>query len=327
MRLLLWLTALFAALYGGYWFMASRAFLAGAETQLARMKAEGTANYSDVSLAGFPSRFDLTITEPRLASRDGAVSWQAAFVQLFALSYRPNRLIAVWPNEQGLTIGGRSLTLTSADLRASVALGASAALPLDHAEIAGDAVSLAGAPGWSATAKRTILASRQSGGPQSHELALVLTGVTLGPALRAALDPAGRHPALLPEIRADAVFDLDRPLDRAAAEIPPRVTAIRMIDMSATWGAMRLTAKGELSAGADGYAAGRIELDATNWRDMLALARDAGLVSADLAGRLENGLAAVAAASGDGEALKLPLIFRDATTWLGPFALGPAPRL
>ena len=72
MRKLIWIVAIFAALYGGYWFVGSRAALTGMEAALDRMKAEGLGTYRAVTLRGFPSRFDITIDKPELVSGTGA---------------------------------------------------------------------------------------------------------------------------------------------------------------------------------------------------------------------------------------------------------------
>lgn len=326
MRLLLWLTGLFAALYGGYWVVGSRAVLSGAEAALAQMQAEGTADYGGLSLAGFPSRFDLTVTSPRLISRDGQAEWSAAFVQVLALAYRPNRLIAVWPNDQTLRLGQTNLAVRSADMRASVALEASTALTLDHAELAADELAIGTSPDWTARAERALLASRQAGGPSSHQLALVLTNLSLAPGLRGAIDPAARLPATLPKVSLDAVAAFDQPIDRTAPQTRPRLTGLQAIRISAEWGSMRLDATGDVAFGPDGLAAGEIEVKARDWRQMLVLMTDAGLLDPDQAETLDRGFTALALAGGDMDLLTFPVTFRDGLTYVGPFPMGLAPR-
>ena len=327
MRLLLWLTGLFAALYSGYWFVGSRAYLSAAETALVQMQAKGMADFDGLSVRGFPSRFDLTLASPRLTSRDGQTEWSAAFVQVFALSYRPNRLIAVLPHEQTLRLGHRTLAITSADMRASVALGAQFDLPLDHAELAADELAVGTTPDWTARAERAVLASRQAGGTSSHQVALVLTNLSLAPGLRAALDPATRHPATLPRVALDAVATFDQPIDRALAETGPRLTGLQAISANAEWGTMKLDATGEVAIGPGGSAEGRIEVKARDWRRMLALMTDTGILSQDQAETLERGFMALALAAGDMDLLTIPVTFRDGLTYVGPFPMGPAPRL
>lgn len=328
MRALLWLTAALAALYSGYWLVGSRALLSGVETALSQMKADGRADYTSVDLHGFPSRFDLTINDPRLIGADGQQSWQAAFVQLFALSYRPNHLIAVWPDEQVLTIGGDTVTLRSTDLRASVTLGASLGLPLDHAELEGHGIDLTSGLGWQLLAEKLVFATRQAtSGAKSHELALVLTGFAPGNDLRRLIDPEGKLPALADTTRATLIADFDRPLDRTFVTAEPRLTALRALDLAFIWGPVSLTAKGDLSVGADGVPTGKISLTVRGWRDLLSLFVTAGALTPDMAGTLENGLAAIETGKDQSAELRLPLTFDRGQVRLGPFLLGPAPRL
>jgi hypothetical protein len=327
MRLILWLVALLALLYGGYWFAASRSFLAGTERVLAPLRAEGTVDYADLTLAGFPSRFDLTVTEPRLVSRDRGAEWRAPFLQIFALSYRPNRLIAVWPDQQWLDYRGLTFSVTSQDMRASAAFGAARSLPLDHAEFAADELVIGTAPDRSVRAERTILASRRTEGPASHQVALVVTNLSLAPGLRAAIDPRERHPATLPSLSFDAIAELDRPLELGQDGRPPRLTALRAILFKADWGTMRIAAQGELARDADGFAAGRIEIEVRDWREVLALAVNGGLLDADDAARIEGGFQAIARESGDETVLRFPLVLKDGLTRFGIIPIGPAPRL
>lgn len=328
MRALLWLTAVLAALYSGYWLVGSRALLSGVETALTQMKSEGRADYTSVELHGFPSRFDLTINGPRLISADGQQSWQAAFVQLFALSYRPNHLIAVWPDEQVLTIGGDILTLHSTDLRASVTLGASLSLPLNHAEVEGQGVDIASDLGWQLITEKLVFATRHATpDAKSHELALVLSGLAPGNDLRRLLDPEGKMPALADTARATLIADFDRPLDRNFVTAEPRLTALRALDLSFIWGPVSLTAKGDLSVGVDRFPTGKVSVTVRGWRDLLSLLVTAGALTPDMASTLENGLAAIETGTGQSSELKLPLTFDRGLMRLGPFLLGPAPRL
>lgn len=327
MRKLLWLTALAAILYGGYWFIGSRAMLSGVKAALAELKAEGRADVASVDLVGFPSRFDVTLAEPRLISADGQTRWQAPFLQFFALSYRPNHLIAVWPHDQTLTLGPEVLTVQSSDLRANANFTAGLTLPLEVATLEGHGLNVASNFGWSVLAEKLILASRQSdGAATSHELALVIDGLAPGDDLRRLIDPDGKHPAATEEARADLVVDFDRPLDRTLTDRPLHVTAIRSIDAHLKWGAMDIAAAGEILAGPDGFPKGRIEISATNWRDVLELFVDSGAVGREDARTYASGLEAVAKGTGDANVLKLPILFDQGFVWLGPILIGPVPR-
>lgn len=327
MRAVIWLTFILAALYGGYWVIGSRAALHGAEAALVQMKAEGRADYASVSIAGFPSRFDLTIDAPTLVSPDGWSGWSAPFVQLLALSYRPNHLIAVFPDSQSFFAGPDRFTLKGERIRASVALSSDRSLALEHAELEGHALELNARAGWQIMAQKLILASRRANASgTSHELALVLSDLAPGADLRALIDPSGQFPAVAGTTRTNLIASFDRPLDRALTQDPARLTALNSIDISLTWGSMALTIKGDLAIDSYGYPAGRLALEARDWHAIYGLLRNGGMIAPEVATQFENGLAEVARAGRDPDVLELPLTFQDGAVWLGPLALGPTPR-
>lgn len=326
MRALLWTTALAAGLYAGYWFVGSHYVLQGTEAALTQMKSEGRADFASVSLQGFPSRFDLTIDAPRLTSADGEIGWQAPFLQLFALSYRPNRLIAVWPHEQTLTVGPDQLALTTDDLRASVDLAATTLLPLDHATLDGRALKLSRPGGGALLSDRILLASRQAGSASEQEVVLVVDGLSADPALKQVIDPNGTLPAKADQARFDALVTFDRPLDRTIVDANPRLQAIQRIAGHFAWGPVQLDLTGDLTINANRDANGAVVLAARNWRDLFHLAVAAGLIPADNAPRLEKLLEGLANQSGEKDVLKLPLTLSDGLVRFGPLPLMPLPK-
>ena len=215
MRLLLWIVVVLSLGYGGFWFVASNALRNGAETALTDLRAQGLADYESLSVAGFPSRLDLTVTAPSATSPDGATRWHAPFFQLFALAYRPNQLIAVWPNEQSVTTPAGTIAVKTDRMRASATLGADTDLPLDHATVEIDGAKLTSEAGWTADIARALLASRQAGSSASHDvyadvLGIEVPGKVSGPAT----------------LRLDATVGFDRPIDRKAGV--PKVTTVAL---------------------------------------------------------------------------------------------------
>ena len=209
MRALIWITAVLSLAYGGYWAVASSQVRAGATQALDEMRAEGRADYSALSLTGFPSRFDLTITDPVFAGAQA--SWRAPFLQVFALSYRPNHIIAVWPHEQTLAVAGQRIAVTSDDMRASAVFGAQTALPLDRSTFVAGALRLGlgrglgpwpcgTARGDRARGRRPAAAQDRAGGARPDALASAeIADRPAGhPAARGRDPAAGRHAGLRP---------------------------------------------------------------------------------------------------------------------------------
>ena len=54
-----------------------------------------------------------------LADPDTGLAWDAPFFQILALSYQPNKWIAVWPREQRLTTPREKFTIRAEDMRAA----------------------------------------------------------------------------------------------------------------------------------------------------------------------------------------------------------------
>jgi len=317
MRKLTFLVLILASLYGGYWVVGSRVVLAGVTAAMADLQAKGSVSQQGISLAGFPSRFDVTVTEPVVMAE--GITWSAPFFQIFALSYQPNRIIAVWPREQSLTVGTETIALAARDMRASAAFGADVALPFDHAQMVIEAPTATSDHGWTLSSDQLRLAAQAQGDSRiqrigAEALDLVLAG--LGPDLPQAIERA----------HLDATVTFDRPLDRHTSG-PPQPIAIDLATASILAGDLALTAAGRVEVGASGTPVGRVEVTAKGWRQMLAMAKSAGTLPAQEAANIERMLDGIARTSPDPQTVTLPFVFREGRVYLGPFPLGPAPRL
>lgn len=359
MRGLVALVMAAAVAWGGYWYAGSRAVLAGARAALAELRDQRRGDAAGVTLAGFPSRFDLTIAAPSLTSADGSLGWAAPFVQIFALSYQPHHLIAVWPHQQSLTIAGQRLTLLSSDMRASAVAGASLALPLDHAQMVASGITLGStraatggrsAGDWDLSLREIRLALRRAdtgraestvastasavpaGAPpladdgRDHQIGLALDDLAPGPGLRRLIDPGGRLPALIRAVSLTAILSFDRPIDRHAAATGARITAIRDIKGDLRWGEIAVSLGGALGIGQDGLPEGQITLVARQWRPLLAALTEAGAIRPEVAPTVTRMAEALARGAGDSGDLTLPLDLGSGWISLGPFPLAPIPR-
>lgn len=327
MRRLIWITLLLAGIYGGYWVLASRGLLATVRAEVDRLEAEGVARVAAVELNGFPSRFDLTFTEPELMDRAGLWGWRAPRFDLFALSYRPGHLIAAWPPRQEVLLAGLPLTVDSGDMRASAVLGGTA-LALDHMAFVAKDVRLTPPDGTGLAVGEARLATRRAEGvANGHDLGIALFRLAPDGPVRAALDPAAALPETVDWLRLDARLGFDRPLDRnAGAGGGPRVTEVTLREVSLRWGTLSLEGKGQLGADGAGLLEGRIDLVAKDWRPLVAMAAAAGWVRPELAPTFEAALDQIDAADGDPESLRVPLQWKNGRGSLGPIPLGPAPR-
>lgn len=328
MRLLLWVIAILAALYGGYWFVGSRAVERGAVAAMDGLKAEGRAAYGSLSVTGFPSRFDMTIEPIALTLPEAGLTWEAPFLQLFTLSYKPNHVIAVWPHEQRLTIAGVPVEVKSTDMRASAVAGTATDLPLLRTTLVAQNLELkSGNDPRAVTAEEARLASRRTDADgRVHRIGIEFDRLTPAPALRAIIDPAGELPPQALRLRLDADLELDRPVDRFAATTPPRPEGITLHAFNFDWGPVSLSATGSLRIRPDGTLDGHFDIASTRWRTVLSIAVAAGALHPDVAATYAAALAKLAQAGGDPDRIAVPLEIRGGWMTLGPLPLGFARR-
>ena len=143
MKRLLVVSVVGAALWSGYWLVAMRGAQAGFESWFAARRAERwQAEYAGLSVRGFPNRIDTTFDRPVLADPGTGLAWEAPFFQIFALSYRPNHVIAVWPGQQRLSTPQAKYDIASADMRASLVMAPEPALPLERGNLVAGALAV-----------------------------------------------------------------------------------------------------------------------------------------------------------------------------------------
>lgn len=325
MRALLWIATLLVALWSGYWFVGKTALERGFAAFLQEAPTRGLdLTQSGYAVAGFPNRFDLTVTEPRLIDRRSEIRWEAPFLQIFSLSYMPWHVIAAFAPTQTIRTPAEDVTLQSGKLQASLVVTPGTALTLDRITLVGDSVRAESSLGWVLATDTLRFATRADPSrTNAYDIGLELLGLSPDPAL------AARLPDLPPQIalsRIDANASFSAPLDRFAAETRPTLTALSLREAGLTWGDLSLFAKGDLLV-LDGIPEGRIDIRMTGWRNLVALATGMGLIKPEIAPTALNMMQAIAGSSGDPEVLEMPLIFRDGQMMLGPLPLGPAPRL
>ncbi|WP_176556178.1 DUF2125 domain-containing protein [Rubellimicrobium rubrum] len=314
MRALFFVVALLAALYAGYWFIGSSQVETRAEAALAQLESRGwEVDYTDLSTQGFPSRFDTTVTDVHLGSPDGQVRWDAPFVQVFALSYRPNQVIAVWPPEQRLLVAGQPLTVISEGLRASGTAQLSPDLPLDHAAVESGPLSVTSEQGWSASLSRLLGAIREAGAAPATYDVFVETENLVSPAVPVGLDL----------LRLDAQVTLDQPLNRHVTGTPhPRSIALR--EARLTRGDVAISARGDLAPDAQGVLAGEVTVTVNNWPGLLDLLQELEFLPFDRRALFEGAFRSLAQGE---DRIEVPVTFTNGKVEALGLVLLDAPRL
>ncbi len=329
MRILVVLVAVAAVLWGGYWFVGAHFAQRGVLVWLEQRRAAGwVAEAADVSVAGFPSRFDLTVTEPALTEPSGRLGWSAPFVQVLALSYRPNAVILALPDSQTVEAFGQRLMVTSTKMQASLLLTPLGVVPLMRSTLVADGLTVTAPGGWSAALDKAVLASERmaratGAGPELHRIGAEIDGLRPDARLLALVDPDGTLPPVVDRVHLDATIGILQ----GSARLRPMPASVALDDLSLRWGALELSAAGQLSVGASGVLNGKITLRAAGWRQMLDLAGNAGLIDAAALPGITRALQVLAAISADPERLELPLTLRDGLVTFGVIPLMNAPRL
>jgi hypothetical protein len=308
MRKLTWAVVIVAALWAAYWAAGAFAVRRGLTAFLEDQRAQGAeVAWSDLSVAGFPNRFDVTLTDPAFADPASGTGWRAPFVQLMALSYQPQHYIAVWPHEQTLTLGGEQIPVTSQDMRASVVFSPGPSFVLNRTTLVAQALSALGA----SAGELRFGTMRDAADELAHRVGFEALDVVL-PGVSA---PVGR-------VHLDATAAFDRRIDRFLRD--PQPTRLDLRDLSLAAGASSVIVTGTLTGTGAGHAEGELKVVAQGWRGLLDLAVEAGLLPEANRPITETALRLLSA---DSDRIETALTFADGRMSLGPLPLGPAPRM
>lgn len=327
MRKLTYLVLLLAAIYSGYWFIGAAAVSKGIDTQIAAMQADGwSIETRDLTTKGYPSRFDTSASDLVVATPDQNLIWRAPFVQVNALSYKPNQVIAVFPNSQELEIDGNAFEIASDGLKASGAFAASTALDLANLTVQTGPLSVDTVAGTIISISNGIAALRPAGPtPNTYDAYIDLDDLILPEALRRVIDPNGTLPTVLTQATIDGQITLDRTLDRHAltrGELP-LIDALTLDGMTFSWGRVQLFAKGALTIDQSGIPTGQITLNLQNWQQFLDIAVNAGAIDTGLANTIRSVAGMLSGGSND---ISIPVSFQNGMMSAGPLPIGPAPR-
>ncbi len=330
MRKLIALVVVAATLYGGYWFVGRSQIQSKLSEALVDIDAgDYDLTYDTLHTKGFPSRFDTTITNLEFNDPLTATSWVAPIFQLFALSYRPNEVIAVFPNEQTLTVNGEVFTLLTNDMRASGKVRANATLAFQTATIEMDYPRIQTEEGAELAMASVLAAMRLTPETtQTYDLFLEARSIELPEDIRRIIDPQNLQPAIIQSLRFDSDIDLSTPIELNGANTDPiGLEAISIKEFALAWGEMSLSAIGDVTPDDSGLLNGSFSISARNWQQLLDLAVATGSIPE------ERRLLIVGMAANIDETPHVPdtltatLTITDGQMALGPIPLGAAPLL
>jgi len=325
MRRLTLIVIVLVGLYSAYWFVGSSATQRAAAAQLNDLSNAGwTVDYADLDTAGYPSRFDTTLTDLRMIGPDGRAAWAIPFVQALSLSYKPNDVILAFANTQNITVNAVPLAITSTGLRARVTLTPTPALGLNAltAETGPMAIVIAGDD--EVTLSNAVSALRLAGpAPYQYDAYLDIDAFRLPNKMRRTLDPSGILPDSFDQITMDAAVIFDRAIDHTTPTQLPRPVSVSLRGMTLVWGPLQLRATGDITVDRFGTPTGKITLTAQNWREMVTMAAAAGVLDTRVAQTVQSMAGLL---FGTGSEISAPVTFQNGAMALGPIPLGAAPK-
>lgn len=336
MRKLISLIIFLSVLWGGYWFIGSTALKTSLKDYLSSAHSGSDPvpiAYSDLSVRGFPNRFDTRLTDISVSNATAGIKWSAPFFQIHALSYKPYHIIAALPHSQTLQLPNQELQITSDEIKGSVVFVAGAllekALEIDRSSIVIHQLAVSSNMGWKTAIRDGSIATRQTPTrPLHYDLSASANSIALPKALRAVIDSKQQQPAMLSRVALDSTLQFTHPWNLLASRATgPQLIEVTVNEMSILWGDAQLQANGHLRIDPRGYPTGKLDLVATNWQQMYQLAANANAVDPDFAQTIQNGLKVLAGMSAGENVIKAPLIFKDGQMLLGPWPIGPVPRL
>lgn len=323
-RLIILVIAL-GVIWCGYWVVGSRVVRSAVETWFAdapvrNMQAEQTG----IAVRGFPNRFDVTVDNIRLADAQGRYAWEAPFVQLFALSYKPWHVIAAFANDQVVTLPVGRFDLKSDRMMGSMVVTPDSGLELERLRVEGQGVRLINAEGRAVSiAGLNIASDRQPEGPQVHRIGVELTDIAFPAEALGETGPAG----VIPKVRLDATATFSGPITLQTQEVQPVLTALSLHDARMDWAEAGISVAGDLVPDSMGRAQGQLTLRIENWRKGLAALEQTGAVDTKTRESIEQGLKLLAGLGGGSDTIELPMTMVDGQMRVGFLTIGPAPYL
>ncbi len=320
MRKLTWIAIILAALYSGYWFVATSALKSGTKNFLEAARNDGLdIQFETLTTAGFPSRFDTTFVNPVVRDRRSGLEWRGDRLSFYALSYKPNHLIAIAPNSQHIAGLGRNIDITSKDLRASLVLAPNTSLEIERATATGEEIDVGIDMGLGNNlhlrSRDALIALRAAEtAPNTYDLAIALQQFS-PPVIGA---PTADHLDL------EAQFLLEAPL---TANGSGRLIELTLTHLRPRWGNVDVTLSGQLSFDQFGYANGTLVLASNDWAQGFDHLVASGVIAPENAPSFKQAIAALTKTMGTGAALDAELTVTHGNISMGFVPLGFIPPL
>lgn len=315
--------------FGGWMIWAKTTERVVTEWLNARTNEGWYVNYDSVEVTGFPTEFRTELASLELADPETGWLWTLPVMTLEAQALRPDRIRAIWPEEQTLASPSERLSINAAAITSDLDVQPTEQFALDASDTILRDVQIQSDAGWRMVLPEgQISMIRQVDEPSTYDITFAARDLAPPAPMRTSLDPAGVLPDTLETLDYRATMAFDRPWDlRAIEDRRPQITSLDLDEANAVWGGLILRATGQIDVDASGVPDGALAVRAENWREMVAMAVRAGVLPESVAGTAEGILGVVAGLSGNPEVIDADLQFSNGRMFLGPLPIGPAPRL
>ncbi len=330
MRRLVMALVVLAVLYSGYWYVMATIHQAGLQKWFEARRTEGwVAEYEDISVRGFPFRFDTRITGLELVDTRSGLAWNAPWFRFVSQSWRPAHVRASWPPEQLFATPEGKIVVNSRTMQGVLGFDAWLSLPLRRAEIDLGDLSIRSSRGWTLEMQGGRLSILRTSEPRpTYDVNLDARALSPALELFQVKDPAGLLPDAFESFTLKSRLVFDAPWDiHAITQRRPQPRAIRLEILKAKWGILDIWAAGKLKIDEEGWPTGQVSLKVKNWREVLEIAIASGWLPPRTAGDIEKGLSLLARVTGNPKSIDTTIRFASRRAWIGPLPIGPAPRI
>lgn len=308
MRWVLRLLVLLVICFCAYWWGVKSLIESQSAQVFDAARQKGIEASAEVTVTGFPARFDVNLQNPSLDIAAEGFSWSAPSAQLHAVAWAPWHMILALPQSQSFRLYGQEFVLNSKALRASLRLSPLPDLPLKDLRLSFDEAEVSGQ-----TLGAGLFALRHAGG-MFYQFGLDQKAVSAR-----ALGPL---PAQITQISGNIMLELDQPLNRQSQN--PLLQSAQIEALSLIWGALEAKASGELRPDAQRFVSGKIEIEVKSWELLPDIMSAAGVLPESQKGIFTAALRALPKDPAEGS-LKLPLSLNNGQVKFGFFTLGRAP--
>ncbi len=330
MNRLLKIVVVLGLLWSGYWYIAGYGLRKGVSAWFDAQEKQGwQADFADIGTSGYPLRHITTLSSPALADPATGTAWQAEWLHLDSPAIWPGRQTVHFPaTPQRLSYFDQTVVVQAEGMTADLHLKPGTDLEVTRMALSSGPWQIGNEIGQIAGASALTLSMQDTDAPATYQIDVLAPEFAPGAAVRRLVRGADGLPQRFAQLRLDMTVRFDRAWDlRALEQRRPQPVEIDLKLAQAEWGALGLFAAGRVTLDGNGVPTGDVSIKAENWREMLSMAQASGAIpdyALEPTARVLNLLANI---SGNPEALDVTLSMRDGMITLGPFPLGPAPRL